>query len=59
MDETLADVPITIIDCNEEFVNDQNRHKEMMSTVSGLFIIDVKHAFQMFAIFTSQYSCMT
>ena len=34
MDETLADVPITIIDCNEEFVDNPQRHKEMMATVS-------------------------
>ena len=33
MDGTLADVPITIIDCNEEFVDNPERHREMMATV--------------------------
>jgi len=35
VDETLLDVPITIIDCNEEFVNNPEKHKEMMATVSS------------------------
>lgn len=33
VDDTMQDIPITIIDCNEEFVNNPEKHKEMMATV--------------------------
>lgn len=33
MDKTLADVPVLIIDCNKEFVDDKTRQRSMLNEV--------------------------